>query len=111
MPCDEPNEYIITLYDLVTWEEVDIVVDESLPANPTRRGELLGSKISEDGELWVCYLEKAFAIHCGGSLDSLEGGHCTHAWSMLTGEKKQYFILKNYRTGMSLAESTVCQAV
>ena len=98
LPEETPNRYTITLYDLTTWKEVDIVVDESLCAHPTRKGELLGSKISQDGELWVCYLEKAFIAHCGGSWDSLSGGHASHAFSILTGCKEQYFIRKNYRT-------------
>jgi hypothetical protein len=99
MPGDEPNMYTITLYDLPTWKEVDIVIDESLSAHPTRKGELLGAKVTEDGELWVALLEKAFLVHCGGGWDNLEGGHCTHAWSMMTGCKEQYFIRKNTRTG------------
>jgi len=99
MPMNRPNFYTITLYDLETMEEVDIVMDESLCAHPTRPNELLSSKISEDGELWVCYLEKAFAIHCGGGWEGLEGGHCTHAWSILTGCKEQYLIRKNNQTG------------
>ncbi|CAB9524452.1 Calpain-type cysteine protease DEK1 [Seminavis robusta] len=99
MPGDGPNMYTISLFDLTTWKEVDIVIDESLCGHPFRHGELLGAQITEDGELWVSYLEKAFMVHCGGGWDDLEGGHCTHAWSMMTGCKEQYFIRKNYHTG------------
>jgi hypothetical protein len=86
MPHDDgqPNWYTITLYDLTTFEEVDIVMDESLAASPMCDGNLLGSKPSEDGELWVCYLEKAFAIHCGG-WDKLVGGQCAHACKSMLG--------------------------
>ena len=34
-------------------------------------------------------VEKAVAIHCGG-WDEIDGGHCTHAWRLLTGCKQQY---------------------
>jgi hypothetical protein len=96
MPMESPNSYTITLWDLETWKEVDIVVDESLCTSPT--GQLLASKPSEDGELWVCYLEKALAIHCGG-WDEITGGQCTHAWALMTGCKEQYLIQKSKKTG------------
>lgn len=100
MPAmDSPvNQYIITLYDLPTWKEVDIVIDERLCVKADGSGQLLGAGISEDGELWVCYLEKAIAAHCGG-WDKIKGGQCTHAWAMLTGCKYQYHIMKNPKTG------------
>ena len=88
-----PNFYTVTLWDLETWQEVDYVVDERLCAHPDGSGRLLGAKPSPDGELWVCYLEKALAIHCGG-WDHLIGGMCGHAWSLLTGCKDQYLIQK-----------------
>ena len=58
-PKDEPNSYTITLYNLSTWEPEPIVVDERLAASAD--GSLLGCAPSDDGELWVCYLEKAVA--------------------------------------------------
>ena len=93
MPMDKGNTptgnmYTITLWDLRTWKEVDIVIDERLPAHYDGSGNLLASKPSEDGELWACYLEKALAIHCGG-WDKIVGGQCTHAWALLTGCKYQ----------------------
>eukprot|EP01068_Selenidium_serpulae_P015193 Selendium_serpulae@DN6185_c0_g1_i2.p1 len=99
MPRDGPNQYVVTLYDLKTWRPVDVVVDERLAA---KDGQLLGAKPSCDGELWACYLEKAFAVHCGG-WDDLDGGLCTHAWSMLTGCKEVYTInrLQNARWSCS----------
>ena len=90
MPHEQPNKYTITLWDLATWKEVDVVVDERLASKATGDG-LLGCAPSIDGELWVCYLEKAVAIHCGG-WDEIDGGQCTHAWSILTGCKEQYTI-------------------
>lgn len=57
-PLDGPNQYIVTLWDLPTWAEVDIVIDERLPVLADGSGRLLASKPSEDGELWVVYLEK-----------------------------------------------------
>ena len=97
MPKDpRGNLYTISLWDLSTWKEVDVVVDERLCVS--RDGQLLGSKLSTDGELWVCYLEKALAAHCGG-WDKLVGGQCTHAWALLTGCKEQYTIRRNEKTG------------
>ncbi|KOO22612.1 hypothetical protein Ctob_001608 [Chrysochromulina tobinii] len=90
MPHEQPNKYTITLWDLATWKEVDVVVDERLASKATGDG-LLGCAPSIDGELWVCYLEKAVAVHCGG-WDEIDGGQCTHAWSILTGCKEQYTI-------------------
>ena len=89
-PTDQPNSYTVTLYNLATWEPEHIVVDERLAAKPDGSG-LLGCAPSDDGELWVCYLEKAVAAHCGG-WDKIDGGQCTHAWSLLTGCKDQYTI-------------------
>jgi hypothetical protein len=95
MPFDDgrPNIYTIPLWDLPTWKEVDIVVDERLCAMADGSRKLLGAKPSEDGELWVCYLEKALAAHCGG-WDKIDGGQCTHAWALLTGCKDQFLIRK-----------------
>ena len=90
MPRDEPNLYTITLFELSTFEPVDVVVDERLAAAADGSG-LLGCKPSADGELWPCYLEKAVAAHCGG-WDKIDGGQCTHAWSLLTGCREQYTI-------------------
>ena len=92
MPRDGPNKYTVTLWDLKTWKEVDIEIDERLARGAD--GNLLGSKPSEDGELWVPYLEKALSIHCGG-WDKIVGGQCTHAWALLTGCKEQYMIQRD----------------
>lgn len=130
MPVDKPNRYTVTLWDLKTWKEVDIIIDERLGANPDGKQMLLGAKPSEDGELWAPYLEKAVAVHCGG-FDKVVGGQCTHgtknefachgsivriqhssiftsvftsivpsAWSLLTGCKEQYTIYMTKDTGL-----------
>lgn len=99
------NVYTITLWDLRTWKEVDIVVDERLPVRADGSGRLFGAKPSEDGELWVCYLEKALAAHCGG-WDLIDGGQCTHAWALLTGCKEQYIIQRS----MSDPDRFICTA-
>jgi len=91
------NTYTITLWDLPTWTEVDVVIDERLPAHYSGKGDLLAGKPSEDGELWACYLEKALAIHCGG-WDKIVGGQCTHAWALLTGCKEQYTMKRDRKT-------------
>lgn len=97
-PLTTPNTYTITLWDLTKWKEVDIVIDERLCSKPGGTCQLLGAKPSEDGELWVCYLEKALAVHCGG-WDKITGGQCTHAWALMTGCKEQYSIRINPKSG------------
>ena len=97
MPKEAPNSYTVTLWDLPTMREVDVVVDERLARHPTGNG-LLGCQPSNDHELWVCYLEKALAVHCGG-WDMINGGHCTHAWALLTGCREQCTIKRNPKTG------------
>lgn len=80
LPMDEPQFMTVTLWDLKTWKEVDIVIDERLCADPVDNKEglrMLGTRPSMDGELWVPYLEKALAAHCGG-WDKIVGGHCSH---------------------------------
>ena len=42
-------------------------------------------------------LEKAVAAHCGG-WDKIDGGQCTHAWSLLTGCKAQYTIRRDRKS-------------
>ena len=68
---NKPNLYTVTLWDLNTWEEVDIVIDERLCSRPNSaklygNQRLLGALPSNGNDLWVPYLEKAVAIHCGG---------------------------------------------
>ena len=41
LPNDKPNQYVVTLFDLKTWEPVDITVDERLAAKADGTG-LLG---------------------------------------------------------------------
>jgi len=88
----------VTLWDLPTWSEVDIVIDERLPIQPPPNSDLLlGAKPSREGKLWVPYLEKAIACHCGG-YDKLVGGNCTNAWPMITGSRNQFMINLNTKT-------------
>jgi predicted nucleic acid-binding Zn-ribbon protein len=96
---DKPNLYTVTLWDVKNWKEVDIVIDERLCSKPdawNRNGEnkLLGAKPSADSELWVPYLEKAAAIHCGGWDNISYGANCNHAWAILAGVKEQCIILR-----------------
>eukprot|EP00536_Pseudo-nitzschia_multiseries_P008375 jgi/Psemu1/197886/e_gw1.211.37.1 len=97
LPRDSVNRYTVTLYDLETWKEVDVVVDERLCARTDGTTRPLGAKATVDCELWVSYLEKAIAAHCGG-WDRIDGGNCTHAWALLTGVKEQYIIQKKEGT-------------
>lgn len=91
-PMDAFNSYTITLYDLTSWQPVDVVIDERLVWSD-QRNDLLGCKPGPAGDLWPCLLEKAVAAHCGG-WDKIDGGQCTHAWRLLTGCKDVYTIEK-----------------
>merc|ERR1719148_578743 len=93
-PLDTFNQYTVTLYDLSSpeWKPVDVVIDERLCSKPDN-SSLLGAHPSVTGELWVCYLEKAIAAHCGG-WDEINGGTCTHAWRLLLGCKHVYTFKK-----------------
>ena len=97
MPFETPNSYTVTLWDLTSWTEVDVVVDERLARKPDG-SDLLGCRISTGGELWAAYVEKAVAAHAGG-WDKIDGGQCTHAWSLLTGCKAQYTIRRDRESG------------
>jgi hypothetical protein len=44
LPHDMPNFYTVTLFDLTTWQEVDIIVDERLARKPDGTG-LLGRHV------------------------------------------------------------------
>merc|ERR1712070_588089 len=79
MPGDDFNTYTVTLWDLPTWSQVDVVADERLCTKPDGSGNLLGCQPSPTGELWIPILEKAMAAHCGG-WDKIDGGQPTHAW-------------------------------
>jgi len=93
-PLDTFNQYTVTLHDLSgpEWKPVDVVVDERLCSKANDSG-ILGSIPSRTGELWVCYLEKALAAHCGG-WDEIDGGTCPHAWRLLLGCREVYTFKK-----------------
>ena len=91
-PFSRARQYTLTLFDVSTWREVDIEVDERLCGHSNNRhGELQGCKPSRDDELWCCILEKAVAVHCGGWMN-IKGGQPNFGWAMLTGCKEQYSI-------------------
>lgn len=89
-PKDTWNTYTLTLYDLRTWEPVDVVIDERLIFDE-KSDSLLGCKPGPAGDLWPSLVEKAVAAHCGG-WDKIDGGQCTHAWRILTGCRDVYTI-------------------
>jgi len=93
LPANHSNSYTVSLYNLENgsttgFEPVDVVVDERLCSRHDGAG-LLGAEPTLTGELWVCYLEKAVAAHCGG-WDQINGGQCVHAWRLLVGCREQY---------------------
>jgi hypothetical protein len=99
---DEVNQYIVTLWDLKTWSEVDIVVDERLALRPPKGNDslcLLGAKPSCN-KLWVPYLEKALSIHCGG-WDKLEGAYYSDdSLATLRGNSHSRYLFRYFRWTM-----------
>ncbi|CAK0801521.1 unnamed protein product, partial [Prorocentrum cordatum] len=87
LPRQGSNHYTVSLYDLSTWQPVEIVVDERVCCRGD--GSLLGCPPGSTGDLWACYVEKAVACHCGGWDQIDRAGHCTHAWCLLTGCRDQ----------------------
>jgi hypothetical protein len=59
---------------------------------PTLTPALLAARFQQ-GELWVCYLEKAMAALSGG-WDKIQGGQVNRAWSMLLGCKETFVFIK-----------------
>lgn len=94
-PEQVSNMYTVTLHDLPSGELVNLQIDERL-SNRADGSGLLGAQPSVSGELWVPYLEKAIAAHCGG-WDKIDGGTSTHAWRILTGCQDQYTFKKDAR--------------
>merc|ERR1712166_1089967 len=95
LPEEQSNTYTVTLHDLPSGTAKDLQIDERL-CNRADGSGLLGAQPSVSGELWVPYLEKAVAAHCGG-WDKIDGGTSTHAWRILTGCEAQYTIKKDAR--------------
>jgi len=89
-PTNDFNMYTVTLYDLDSWTQTDVDVDERLPWNEAK-SSLVGCPPTRTGEIWPCLLEKAVAVHCGG-WDFIQGGNVAHAWHLLTGCKEVYTI-------------------
>ena len=52
LPQDMPNSYTVTLFDLTTWQEVDVVVDERLARKPDGTG-LRGRHVRKSAVLGV----------------------------------------------------------
>jgi len=82
------GKYEVTLYDVLTQAPVRIVVDDRLPIDDN--GDFRCVRVSPDGELWPCLLEKALAKYFGGQYGVLDGDHpkCPGPlvmWQCLTG--------------------------
>lgn len=108
MPRATPNEYVVTLHDLETWQPVDITIDERLTVSPTDPSRPFGANVTEDGELWVAYLEKAIAIHAKG-YNNINGGWCLLAWSWFTGCKETYLIGREHNNNDEVTDKWGCQ--
>ena len=85
------------------WTEV--IIDDRLP---TRKGELLFAKSSENGELWPCLVEKAYAKLLN-SYGSLEDGRLGELLVDLTGGILEVIDVKS--ADLTALESRIAKSV
>mmetsp|Transcript_61099 Transcript_61099/g.154255 ORF Transcript_61099/g.154255 Transcript_61099/m.154255 type:complete len:511 (-) Transcript_61099:167-1699(-) len=90
MPGEKPSKCTVSLWDLESGTEVDVVIDESLCTDPDT-GCLVGCMPSVEGDLWAPYIEKAMAKHAGGWAN-IVGGRVIEGFMALTGCKSVYHI-------------------
>lgn len=88
------GKYSVNLYSFEQQCLVKVVVDDRIPAS---EGAALCAQISQDGELWPCILEKAFAAYTKpvdgeeggdgllGGYKGMDGGHACFAMAVMTG--------------------------
>jgi len=76
------GKYTVKLFDYSKGAVVDVVVDDRIPKS--RKGGPAFVKLSDDGEIWPCILEKAFSKLAGG-YGNLKGGYSDFALGVLAG--------------------------
>eukprot|EP00746_Dinoflagellata_sp_MGD_P009165 gnl/MRDRNA2_/MRDRNA2_118517_c0_seq1.p1 gnl/MRDRNA2_/MRDRNA2_118517_c0~~gnl/MRDRNA2_/MRDRNA2_118517_c0_seq1.p1 ORF type:complete len:808 (-),score=156.28 gnl/MRDRNA2_/MRDRNA2_118517_c0_seq1:3-2426(-) len=85
------GSYTIRLYSYELGDWKDVQIDDRLPCS---YGNAAYVKITYDGEIWPCLLEKAFAKYCGG-YNELIGGTSAFAFGAMTGCTDLIDISKN----------------
>lgn len=76
------GKYTIMLHDYSKRTPVPVVVDDRVPRGNNDKPAF--TDITEDGEIWPCILEKAFA-KLAGSYENLDGGDPLFALGLLSG--------------------------
>lgn len=77
----EDGHYSVKLYSFQDKGMQTYEIDDRFPV---RNGRCAYVKITEDGEIWPCLLEKAFAAYSGG-YEVLDGGFSVFAFGAMTG--------------------------
>jgi len=76
------GHYAITLYSYAEGDFKTIEIDDRFPVGNS--GNCAYVKLTEEGEIWPCLLEKAFAAYSDG-YDNLSGGQSIFAFGAMTG--------------------------
>merc|ERR1719491_531002 len=77
----ENGHYTVKLYSFESRRWQNYEIDDRLP---TLNGMTDYAHITEEGEIWPCLMEKAFAMY-SGNFDELEGGQPVFALGAMTG--------------------------
>lgn len=77
------GKYAVNLFDFAQGRMVKVEVDDRFPS---AKHECAFVKITHDGELWPCIMEKAFAKMYGG-YEKLDGGHAGFAFAAMSGSQ------------------------
>eukprot|EP00746_Dinoflagellata_sp_MGD_P099460 gnl/MRDRNA2_/MRDRNA2_40449_c0_seq1.p1 gnl/MRDRNA2_/MRDRNA2_40449_c0~~gnl/MRDRNA2_/MRDRNA2_40449_c0_seq1.p1 ORF type:complete len:641 (-),score=117.98 gnl/MRDRNA2_/MRDRNA2_40449_c0_seq1:208-2130(-) len=85
IPAD--GKYTITLYSYAEKQNKQIEIDDRIPAQ-SGNTKFLG--ITDEGEIWPCLLEKAFAKY-SGSYAELVGGNARFAFGALAGTSEVFY--------------------
>lgn len=83
------GHYVITLYSYAEGGMKEFDVDDRLPVEGSTCKYV---KITDEGEIWPCLLEKAFAMYVGG-YDNLDGGMSSFAMGAMAGTEDVYFCI------------------
>eukprot|EP00933_Yihiella_yeosuensis_P048188 TRINITY_DN4425_c0_g1_i4.p1 TRINITY_DN4425_c0_g1~~TRINITY_DN4425_c0_g1_i4.p1 ORF type:complete len:456 (+),score=119.19 TRINITY_DN4425_c0_g1_i4:74-1441(+) len=77
----DDGHYVLSLYSYEEKRMVQIEIDDRLPCS---RSSCAYVGITDEGEIWPCLLEKAFAKYSGG-YEKLDGGWSVFAFGAMTG--------------------------
>ena len=85
------NEGIFAVKLFIKGKPEIITIDDFLPWKGTSP---FSAKRSDDGDIWMSILEKAFA-KINGNYESMGGGWQSESWRILNGAPSRFYILSN----------------